>query len=381
MADESGTGEQLLDSIRDMLPLIESRSAEMEEVGHLTDDVHRALVEARVFRMWAPKSVGGMEIDLLTGLRIYEHLGTADGATAWTVMLGAGAGRFAAFFEPSTAKEIYGSDDAFVAGSATPSGTAREVDGGYVVDGRWRYGSGARHATWFTANCMIKRDGDEEGTPKQIRAVAVPASEVEIHATWSVTAMRGTGSEDFEITNRFVPARRTFSLAGDEPREDGPLYRLPFLSVAELAFGVVAAGIARGALDWFAALARQKKPTGSDLLLSEDLDVASRYGRAEATVRAASVYLHHSAGKMWKTVERGDEPTATHRADARLAAVDATARCARAVDALQKRSGMSSLYTGSAFGRAWRDLNAATQNMIVAFERYGDVGAELLSPR
>jgi alkylation response protein AidB-like acyl-CoA dehydrogenase len=147
------------------------------------------------------------------------------------------------------------------------------------VAGRWSFASGARHATWFTANCLLD---DGETT----RAVAVPATEIELVNTWSVLGLRGTGSHDFMIEDRFVPAARTFSTT-DDPREAGPLYRFPFFSVAELSFGAVALGVARRALDEFAALARDKRPLGSPTLLRDDADARARYARAEATVRSS----------------------------------------------------------------------------------------------
>lgn len=363
------------------MPLVRDEAAASEQQGHLTARLTEALRETGVFRMWVPRSVGGLEVDLITGLRVYELLGRGDGATAWTVMLGSGAGRFAGFFDHEAAREIFQPADAFVAGSGAPSGTARRVEGGYVVDGRWKYASGAHLATWFTANCVVVgADGepaDPDGPPL-IRAVAVPAADVRIHRTWSVTGMRGTGSEDFEVAGQFVPERHSFSAVSENPREPGPLYRLPFASVAELSFGTVAAGIGRGALDHFAALARHKKPTGSEHLLREDADAAARYGRAEAAVRAAFGYLLHSAGQLWNAVESGERASAALQIDARLAAVDATSRCAREVNRLQKRTGMSALYADSPFGRAWRDINTATQNMSVSFDRYADAGRSLL---
>ena len=382
MSGPGHTDDELLTAVTGLLPLLEREAPAAEAAGHLAPAVHKALVEHRLFRLWIPRSFGGLQTDLITGLRVVELLARGDGATGWTVMLGAGAGRFAAFLEPDTAAEVFRPEDAFIAGSSAPSGVARRVEGGYRVNGRWRYGSGAHHATWFTANCFVH---DEHGAPEQatageplIRAVAVPAAEVTIHRTWLVTGMRGTGSDDFEISDRFVPMDRTFSLAADSAREEGPLYRLPFMSVAELAFGAVSLGIGRRALDEFATLAATKRPTGSTQLLRDDGDIQARYGRAEAAVRAARAYLYHSAERLWSTVAAGDDPPDDQIVDARIAAVDATARCAAAIDRLQRRTGMSSLYSASAFGRAWRDIHAATQNVVVAVDRYRDVGGAML---
>ena len=51
----------------------------------------------------------------------------------------------------------------------TPFGTARMFEGGYKITGYWSYASGAAHATVFTSNCVIEKDGvimqDKDGNP------------------------------------------------------------------------------------------------------------------------------------------------------------------------------------------------------------------------
>jgi alkylation response protein AidB-like acyl-CoA dehydrogenase len=249
------------------------------------------------------------------------------------------------------------------------------------VTGRWSYASGARHATWFTANSVVH---DGSGRPRTgpdglplIRAIAVPAGEVVVHDAWAVAGLRGTGSEDFEIADRFVPRERSFSVA-ETPRETGLLYRFPFFSIAELSFAAVSLGIARLALDEFRALARNKRPAGSAGKLCEDADVQSRYARAEAAVRASRALTYSAAEDAWAEIVREGELSAPRRADVRLAAVDTVRRCAGAIDLLYERAGMSPLFTASAFGRAWRDAHAVTQNMAVSSGLYVDVGEVLL---
>ena len=44
------------------------------------------------------------------------------------------------------ARQIYGAPDGVVTGALRPSGRARPVDGGFVVDGRWSFASGIRHS-------------------------------------------------------------------------------------------------------------------------------------------------------------------------------------------------------------------------------------------
>lgn len=374
--------DSMIAAAEEILPLVRDEARATEMRGRLSERLLAALHERRLFRLWIPLSAGGEELDLLPSLRIFETVASGDGAAGWAVMIGVGAGYFGGFLEPAAAREILGPADAVIAGSGSPTGTAREADGGYRVTGRWAYGSGARHATWFTANCnVVDRNGRPLTTPggePLVRAVAVPAGEVVIHDTWAVAGLRGTGSEDFEITDRFVPASRTFSAIADAPREQGPLYRFPFFSIAELSFAAVALGIARHALDEFRAMAQTKRPGGHGALLRDDPDVQIRYARAEAAVRAARSLTYDVAAAAWDDVVQGRELTERDRAGIRLAAVDTAHRCAHAVDLLYERAGMTPLFTASAFGRAWRDAHALTQNLVVSAGLYVDAGKALL---
>ena len=49
-----------------LLPLVESRAAEAETQGYLTDDVVAALRKAGIYTMLFPKEVGGAELRLTT---------------------------------------------------------------------------------------------------------------------------------------------------------------------------------------------------------------------------------------------------------------------------------------------------------------------------
>src|SRR5579871_5604913 len=57
------------------------------------------------------------------------------------------------------------------------------VEGGYLVSGRWRSGSGCHEASWLGA----------DGAP-EMRRFSFPAGEWIILDTWRVSGMRGTGS-------------------------------------------------------------------------------------------------------------------------------------------------------------------------------------------
>src|SRR5690606_33186997 len=148
-------------------------------------EVIEAMHEERLFRLWMPRSMGDDELSIPDTLEVYEAVSRLDGAAGWTIMIGGGAGLFSGFLPEHAAEEILGPRDAVIAGSGAPSGRATPVEGGYEVHGHWRYASGAPHATWFTASCLVE-DGS---APPRIRAIAVPRESVRILETWDVAGL------------------------------------------------------------------------------------------------------------------------------------------------------------------------------------------------
>ncbi len=347
----------------------------------MTPPLLDAIYARGLFRLWVPRSCGGEEVDLPESLRIFEAASQLDGSLGWAVTIGTGGGLFAAFLEPAAAKRLYRSRDACIAGSGSPSGTAHEIEGGYRAGGRWRFASGAPHATTFTANCVVHRNArpvlDASGSPL-IRAMAFPPSAVRIIPTWDTVGMRATASHDFAVDETVVPASHTFSVFTDAPRETGPLYRFPFSSTAETSFAAVALGVARHALDAFAELAAGKRVLGHEGDLAAQPVTRIAFAAAEAGVRSARAWFYEEAQAAWATVCDGAALTDRETALVRLASCHPVEASLRAVDSLHHLAGMSPLFRDSAFGRCWRDLHTVSQHALLSPAGLESAGAELL---
>ena len=252
-SEPAGSGD-IVQATRALMPRIRECADQIEREGRLPAELVRALAEAGVFRMLAPRAIGGAEVDPLTQLEVVETLSQADGSVGWCAMIGSGGGWMTAFLPREVGYELVGRDPYFVqAGSLglPPGARAVAVDGGYRVSGRWAFASGCLHAKWLNGHTVVL-DGDTprlrpDGSPVT-RVMIFPADEAKIIDTWSVMGLRGTGSNDFEVQDLFVPAERSFALFGDQPYHDGPLYRARFFFLAHAAHAL---GIARAAIDEF----------------------------------------------------------------------------------------------------------------------------------
>ena len=78
----------LLDSVRELVPSISARSAEIDAARRLPLDLLDQLKSAGCFRMFVPRSHGGLDVDVPASMEIVEALAMADGSTGWVVMIG-----------------------------------------------------------------------------------------------------------------------------------------------------------------------------------------------------------------------------------------------------------------------------------------------------
>src|SRR5207247_4698998 len=127
------------------------------------------------------------------------------------------AGSFLADFpQPAIAERLFGAKESVVAENLRPPQRADAIDGGYRVNGHFRFGSGCHHASVMACGCVVYRDGKPDSTGKRepnIRVMLVPKSKVTIVDVWQTTGMRGTGSNDYLVDNVFVPSEESPSMA------------------------------------------------------------------------------------------------------------------------------------------------------------------------
>jgi alkylation response protein AidB-like acyl-CoA dehydrogenase len=379
---ETSPVQEILARLDELGVMFRDSAAEGDRLARLPKYVVRALTQHGLFRLWIPKRCGGFELDLPEALQIYEAAARVDGSIGWAVMIGSGGGLFAAYLDPPTASSIYARPESVVAGSGAPDGRAFREKGGYRVSGCWHYASGAHYATTFTANCLVMDGGTlvfgADGKPL-IRAMSFEAPQVTILPVWDPTGLRGTGSDDFEVRDTFVPENRSFSLTADAPRETGPLYRLPFSVLTELPVNAVAVGIARHALDLFSSLAHVKKMHGTSALLMTDPVVQATYGAAHATWQFAKSTLETLAHKAWNAARSSRPLQPSDLAEITSGCVLSVARMRQAIGELMALTGMTAIQPESELARAWRDYQALAAHGSMSPRHLGAAGALLLN--
>jgi indole-3-acetate monooxygenase len=352
---------------------LRSRSEEFEALGRLPDDIATMLRDEGLFATWIPSAYGGAERSALAGLQSIAALSEADGAAGWCAMIALTTSMIGYLLPVEHAQEIY-HPKAITGGFAAPMGTAVPVAGGGLrVSGQWAWGSGTSHCTSIGGGVrLVGPDG--RPAPRE-DGLAFPyvffdVGDVELLDTWDVAGLEGTGSTDYVVADAFVPEGRWVELGVTEPVVDAPLARLPLFGLLALGVASVNVGIARRALAETIALAVDKRPQGSRKPLAERQTTQVDVARADATIRSSWAFMTDAVGDAWETAEAGDPLSVEQRRLLRLAATDATARCAEAVRRLHLVAGAAAVYRSSPIQRAFRDSHVATQHAMVAERTY-----------
>jgi alkylation response protein AidB-like acyl-CoA dehydrogenase len=376
--------DRMLADIRDLAPTIADRAPEIEAGRRVPADLVETLRSIGVFRMFVPRSHGGLELEIAESLEIIAELSRIEGSVGWVAVIGSGSAIFPAMLPRETYDEIYrnGPDVIYAASAAATMGTAEPTPKGLRVKGRWPFASGCQHADWILGACVMTENGTPlpgpaEGVPL-IRLAALPASEWQIEDTWHVAGLKGTGSHHVALDNALVPEARFADIAGGTSCLPGPLFNAP-LQLISLMHSAIAVGIAEGAMDDLIQMANAgRRQVRAATALRESETFQSELGRVEADLKAARAYHEVQMTSQWRHAL-----ASTLRNEALLtqgvqSSVWITTACVRVADACFTLGGGSALYESSPLQRRMRDLHAAAQHFAVQQRHYIASGALLL---
>jgi alkylation response protein AidB-like acyl-CoA dehydrogenase len=371
---------QLTNGVERLLPEIRARRAEIERTRQLPSDLAAGLCKTGIFSMTVPRAIGGAEASLLDVMRTIETIAAADGSTGWCAMIGLGNNIAAGYMSEDGAREVFADPEKPTAGIAAPAGQAVRADGGVRVSGRWSFASGIAHCEWVWSGCMVMENGRPRMTPNgpETIHVCMPVDEVEVHDTWRVSGLCGTGSNDFTATDVFVPGQRIFALLDPAQHRKETLYQLPPLGVFVFQLVCVSLGIARAALDELVEIAQRKTPTLYQSVLADKAMAQVEIARAEAALGGARSFLYQTAQDIWQTVVTGRLATDRQIALGRIAATQAAATAAAITRTANTLAGGSSIYSSSSLQRHARDAEAITHHFTVAPHTWEEGGRVLL---
>lgn len=335
----------------------------------LPQEVLDTICEQDWFRLMTPAALGGRELSLPATVQLFEALAWAEANTGWCVNLGAGANMFAGYLDVAVAGAIFNSPCTCCAGSGALSGTARRAEGGYILSGRWKYASGANHATHFTANAWLQDEAGQALTVEEqpvFRSFILPAAQVSNLRNWEALGLKATSSNDFAVDEVWVPESHTFSLLQPSPFASGPLYKFPFSQLALVNMTCMFTGVVLHFLELYTALAAQKKPMHGEQLLKDQPLARDTAGQAVAAFEAARQAMYRELHQVWAPYEEGGELPATAFLPFQAACADAATAARRVLTDLYPLCGMSILAPETTLSKVWRDGMTVSQHYLLS---------------
>jgi alkylation response protein AidB-like acyl-CoA dehydrogenase len=207
---------EIFANVSALRPAISGRSQEIEQLRRLPDDLVAELKAAGVFRMARSRARGGPQMSLPEQMRVIEELAYADSSVGWCVKIGADSGLIAEYLPEEASRELLPGPDMITAGQFTAGrGRLDRAEGGFVLNGRFPFGSISNHADVIMSGAVVHEDGEPvlgpNGVP-ETRLAFARADQYVIEDTWRVHGLRGTGSNHYRAEDLFIPEAQALAI-------------------------------------------------------------------------------------------------------------------------------------------------------------------------
>jgi len=298
---QDGAYFEMLERAHALVPKLRERAAATEEMRRLPPETERELHDTGLFRILQPKRVGGSELDYVALVDFADVIALADASVAWNLANLASHHWMLGMFD-ERAQDLIWKDNvnALIASSFVfPAGRAKKVAGGYTLSGRWPFSSGVDSSTWNMLAGIVSSDDDADGV--EYRVFLLKQDDYKIIDTWNSTGLKGTGSNDVEAKNVFVPGHMTLAVkdvaGGATPGSTvnpGALYALPVFALFPFVLSGAALGNAQACLDDYVEIARHRASTYNRAKLGDLQTTQIKIAEASAKIDAARLIMRRT---------------------------------------------------------------------------------------
>ena len=370
----------LLEQIKKIGPILEENAEANDELGRLNEATFAALKPLRMSHIFAAEENGGAQLSPSQGLKLIEAITYHSGSAGWISMVHTCVSAMAAAFLPDSAiTDLFGAgtENRF-SGQGTPTGMLKKVDGGYLLNGKWSYGSGMYHATYSHSAALVddgtgKPAKDANGNPIVLCAHA-PVGKHGFLGNWDVLGLRATGSIDYDAKDVFIPDNYVFPILTAEPQRLKEFFSIGVVGLAAIGHSGWAIGTGRRMMDEIAKFARSK--TGRSGLLGESDKFWFDFARNESRVRASRAFLFDVWADVEASIEAGQRVSTRQISLIHLAKSDVHEAGVDACQFAYRAAGGASLRAG-AMQRVFREMMTAVNHFTINPNIVGAAGREI----
>jgi len=363
-------------------PKLRAEQDETERRGVHSPEMQEEFRKAGFLRCLQPLCYGGYEFDVKTLYRVSMELARGCPSTAWCLTLSAGhALMLGSYFSEEAQAEAFGPTGDFSAPAVqAATGTAIPADGGWIVNGKWAYASGAPYATHFFGSVLIP------GDPRPRMGIAlIPPGKWKMLDDWgAVLGMRGSGSNSVVVENARVPQSYVIQIdminidvSNGTPGgrlHGNPMYAGRCMSFFHGELVALMVGLGYAALDEYEQILRTKQtafPPIQPRYLDPDyqrclgLALGLMYAAKRNALNAAEMYMEYC-----KRGFEGGKPFSTEEDLELLASLEHGARLAwEAIEMMFRTSGTSGAKDGERMQRYYRDASMYRGHLSAQYDR------------
>lgn len=343
--------QDLLARVTELRPWLRENQATAERQRRIPQESVERLHKAAVFSLTTPQRYGGADFTTRELHDIYRSLASGCGATAWVIWATAGGNLWSCAFPEEVIAPVYQSpwvgSRTFALGgtSRRMSGTARQVDGGWMIKGVWPFATGSVHASHGYLAVFYDETDDSK-----VGMALVPKSELVELDDWDAMGLAATGSQSVATDGElFVPDERfstpqLLSARIAELTDKGRGPRRGGIARSLITCTGIALGMADHAIEVFLSGVGKRSIVYSPYKSQAVAPMTHHtVGLAHAQIRAASRVADAAVAELDRLDADGRDPSEGEALQFHTDAAYVWDACSTAVDALFRASGASAI--------------------------------------
>jgi 3-hydroxy-9,10-secoandrosta-1,3,5(10)-triene-9,17-dione monooxygenase len=373
----------IVDEIDELRPTLLSGGRDADALRRIPDDVFDAVAATGAFSISAPTAFGGLAANTTECHAVARAIGRGDGSIAWVHGILDSGAWVVSLMDERAQRDVWGTQkglDSFISIVLATTSDTQNVEGGYLVTGKWGYGTGSLHADWSLLGIPLKNDA---GEVIDAGLALIPTADLTVEDNWYVAGMKSTGSVTQVAEGVFVPSHRVFPLTaaveGDYLGGNDELtYQTIFVPSLFMKLIGPHLGLGRAALDAVIAKADGKAIAYTGYAVqSESAVFQSAIAKASVQLAAAELVAREIAERIYRGAEQEEYAPYAERIEMRAKAGWVVETITTMINDLMTAHGSAGFAESSVLQRIWRDQATASRHghtlAASGFEAYGKV--------
>lgn len=370
------TRKEITKLARNLVPELRERAEQAEDLRKMPEENVAALKEAGIHKIFTPKRYGGYEMDWGTQVDVARELGKGCASTSWmSSVVMSHSWNFGRF--PAEAQEEFWPTcpDAIIATAFAGGGEMTEADGGFILNGLWRFASGVDHSDASIVAGQFKNAHSKSGTALDYRMALIMPDQYEIIDTWHAEGLKGTGSKDIKVVDAFVPEYRTIKsieMGSKNPPgsslHESYIYRVEMGMYFNTLLSGPTLGTTHGLINEYLEQTRSRFGAMLGEKVSEQESVQQKIGESYEELRIADMIIDELCNFLHEKGSNDGSITGSDRLKVRRETSMASKLCMAAGNRLAGMMGVSSQTGRNATQRHFRDLRTMSMHGGVHWE-------------